>query len=134
MAFSGTVPNDQRDVDIWIGTPPGGIHLCKLTTRGMSQVKDRGEVVIPDCADPQVTHIRSFVTGKAATIVAAGMLEPEHRAALQNAFDIDIAQTMSFQIGTSPPHGGYYTGPFILSRFDISGEEDEDSKRVQCEV
>src|SRR5262245_2808418 len=104
MAFSGVVPNDQRDVNIWIGVPPSGIHLCKLTTRGFNQSKEMVEEAFPDCDDPSITVLRSSVVSKAATIIVGGLLEPERRAALQNAYDNDNSQIYSFQIGALPPH------------------------------
>lgn len=128
---------DARRVRVWIGATiatPSKL-ICALTTRSFNQSKQSNTFVVPDCADPTiVAPVKRSIISKDATINGNGVYEPTRRADLQTLFDAAASSPISFELpqGEAPSgNGGYYTGNFFLTTWNITAEE---GNLVQAEL
>lgn len=124
MAQAITV--DARKVKVWQGVAHAGgaVAVCALITRAFNQSKQTNTFVVPDCTDPTiVAPVKRAVISKDTNISGNGAYEPNRRAALQLEFEDDGSSTWSFEIPATAPDGGYYTGKFFLTTYNITAEE-----------
>ncbi len=135
MARPTTVAFNQFLIEVGDGASPETFAApCGLTSKGFNQSASTQDTTVPDCDDPDApAYVERAVDALSAEISGSGVLameaftdvwEPWYRSALfRNAhvrLDVPAADG-----------GGYYTGKFILSQFNMTGQR---GQKVNVEV
>jgi len=106
------------------GSPEVFSEPCGITTHGLTLSKDTTDIVVPDCANPDlpawteraVRSLRGEATGSGILAAAAW---PVWRAAFESTASVTC------RIGINAPpidNGGYYGGEMHLTALAITGE------------
>lgn len=106
------------------GSPEVFAEPCGLTTRGLTQTKDVNDIVVPDCANPDLpAWVERAVRSLSAEATGSGILAAEALPTWQSAFA--STASVNAQIGINAPpanNGGHYDGKIHLTSFAVTGE------------
>lgn len=115
---------------IWItgeNSPTGYERPCGLTTRGIDFSANMNEIEVPDCDDPDApAWVERAVKSLQAGVSGAGVLALESLDTWQTFFANGLARPCKIVIDHID--AGYWSGDFILSRFQIQGENGDKAK------
>ncbi|MEM6617451.1 MAG: phage tail tube protein [Pseudomonadota bacterium] len=126
MADAQTMRGEQLLIRVGDGATPteNFAHPCMINTeRGISFTTQNNQVLIPDCANPtDPAWTRTVKESMSAALTGAGTLHvpdvTEYFAWLQSP----DAKNVQVDVGiVSQTLGGYFSGAFDLTEFEISG-------------
>lgn len=112
-------------LSIWLGdgaSPEQFVAPCGLTTRGITFNAASNDSVIPDCDDPDLpAWIERNIASLEASVSGSGVLSvaafPKWNDFMQGGVSINCRVVLDHA------QLGYYEGLFILSQFEVTGEQ-----------
>lgn len=130
MAVVKTMNGTKLLVQIGDGASPTEAFAadCLINTeRGIVFSSDISEFIVPDCDDPDAPAWKETTKdGLSAAVSGSGML---HTASVSDWFDwLKSASTKNVRVKvdvTAGNGGGYWSGAFHLSQFEITGNRNE---------
>lgn len=116
------------------GTPVYA-HPCLINAaRGIVFTAESNQTRIPDCADPElISWIKREKTALGATINGAGVLNTTDTEVFFEWWKSTSAKVIRIELSgvTGANGGGYFSGSFHLTNFEITGDIGE---YCQCSV
>lgn len=108
-------------------TPEVFSAFCGLTAKSINFQTNTNETFVPDCDDPDAPQWRELSkSGRYVSISGSGLLNMGSLEAFQAAYDEDETATYRFEIAVPAlQHGGYWIGQFMLTNFQITGNDGE---------
>ncbi|HEV2557962.1 MAG TPA: phage tail tube protein [Microvirga sp.] len=106
---------------------------CGLTARNINFSKETNDVNVPDCDDPDApAWVERSVVSLSSTIGGSGILALEALPTWREAYlDTDSKNVRMLIDSDSSTTGGYFSGKFHLTTFNITGELGD---KIQVEV
>lgn len=92
---------------------------CGFTQKGFNQTANMQETSVPDCSDPDApAYIERAVDTLSSEVSASGVLAGEAFTTYQTWFDSAASKNVRIYIKGSS--GGYYSGSYLLSGFNVT--------------
>ncbi|BBF93381.1 phage tail tube protein [Blastochloris tepida] len=106
---------------------------CGLVSKGISFAAASGETTVPDCDNPDApAWVERVVQSLSATVTGEGVLAFESLEIWNAWFFSGLAKTCRIKLDLpGAVGGGYFFAPFILSQFQINGQN---GQKVQVSV
>lgn len=103
---------------------------CGLTSKGFNQTANTQKTAVPDCSNPDLPADNSTgVDTIDRSISGSGVLATEAFTTWQAWFDSSASKNVRiYPMGAS---GGYYSGAFVLTQFNMSVDR---GQKVNVEV
>lgn len=97
---------------------------CGLTSKGFNQSASTQESTVPDCDNPDApAYTERDIDALSAEISGSGVLAMESAAIWQVWYDSGLPKNVQIKLDqTLANHGGYWSGAFVLTGFNITGE------------
>lgn len=100
---------------------------CGLTTRGFTLSANSNEVQVPDCDDPDApAWVERAVATMSGQVTGNGVMAKESFTLWRDWALSGLAKNARVQL--VEPGMGYYSGAFILSNFQLSGDNGDKVK------
>lgn len=128
MAFPTTVPGSKLLIEIGDGATPTEVfdQPCALNSKGINFTAAANEQNVPDCDDPDAAMwIARTVTTLSAEVAGSGILALESYEIWREWFASALFRNAHVKVDVPAPDGGYYSGRFILSNFNTTGNQGE---------
>jgi len=100
---------------------------CGLTAKSINFQTNTNETFVPDCDNPDAPAWRELAkSGRYVSISGSGLLNMASLESFQAAYDEDETATYRFEISVPAlQHGGHWEGQFMLTNFQITGNDGE---------
>lgn len=118
-----------HELDIRLGDGQSSesfVAPCALRTRSIAFEKQTSEAAPLDCESPETTAwmVRTAIS-KGGTISGSGLLVPDDLSTWRSFFFVEEEKNVRMAINKPlADGGGYFQGPYILTRFELNGERD----------
>lgn len=108
-------------------TPEVFTGFCGLTAKSINFQTNTNETFVPDCDNPDAPQWRELSkSGRYVSLSGSGLLNMASLASFQAAYDEDETATYRFEIAVPVlEHGGHWEGQFMLTNFQITGNDGE---------
>lgn len=128
-------PTTQRwsKLSIWVGdgASPEDFtsQVCGLVTKGIAFSTQTGDTVVPDCDDPDLpSWIERVPRSLSASVTGAGVMAEETFAFWRTWFLSAEAKNARIVLEITTP--GYFFGAFVLTAFELTGNEADGKVQV----
>ena len=100
---------------------------CALTTKGISFSADTSDSNVPDCDDPDApSWVERVKRSLSAGITGSGRLAMESLPTWWNFYKQDESKNVRVKLDVSAANnGGHWAGKFVLTAFNIEGNEND---------
>jgi len=104
--------------------------VCGLTSKGFSLSSDVTESNVPDCDDPDLpSWVERVTKSNSAEISGSGVMAEETFAFWRN-WKLDGSAKNVRVVLDLATNAGYFSGSFLLTNFDLTGNEDDGKVNV----
>lgn len=104
--------------------------VCGMTSKGFSISGQTSDSVVPDCDDPDLpAWIERIMRSLSAGVTGAGLMS-EETFSFWTTWSLSGAAKncrIVIDLATSP---GYFAGSFLLTKFDLSGNESDGKMQI----
>lgn len=128
-------PTTQRPgaFSIWVGdgapTEDFTSKTCGFTSKGIAFANGTADVTVPDCDDPDApSWTERSVTAKSATLNGAGVMAEETFTFWNTWFADGLPKHVRIVLDITT--AGYWAGSFILSAFEVTGNQGDGKVQV----
>jgi predicted secreted protein len=101
--------------------------VCALVSKGVEFSSDTADVNVPDCTNPDLpSWTERVVRGKSASITGEGVMDFATHTQFYTWFDAGTAKSVQIKLDAPlADKGGIYQGKFVLSAYQVTGNEDD---------
>lgn len=134
MARGTTLPSSKMLILLGDGADPESFTSpCGLTTKGFNNSAETNDVNVPDCDNPDAPFwVERVIVSLSSTVSGSGIMMMEALPAWREWFESGESRNLRVKLDESAANnGGYFFGKFVLSTFNITGEE---RGKVQIEI
>ena len=126
MAKPTTLPSSKMLILLGDGADPEVFTApCGLTTKGFNNSAETNDVNVPDCDDPDAPYwVERTIVSLSSTVSGSGILAMDSFPKWREWFESGESRNLRIKMDeTSANNGGHYEGKFVLSTFNLTGEE-----------
>lgn len=99
--------------------------VCGLTSKGFTISSDMTESMVPDCADPDLpSWVERITKSNSAEISGSGVMAEETFAFWRDWKLDGSAKNVRVMLDLLT-NDGYFSGSFLLSSFELTGNQDD---------